>query len=180
MDDALHATGKWDYSGRYGIQFFVHYKDRHLFEPVYKNPELLLLKPHGSINWFRYKDIPWDDNSYHTLETLTMEEIEGTGLFLFLDLKDHPINMRLGARHDFEPKLKQPPELDIVPPGERSANRRNFALIKEQMMKVIARPYSCRFLHQTSIINDGDSWNEGHRKTSFRSNSLCASSKLLI
>lgn len=124
MDDALHNTERWFYHDGYGIDFFRMYEDRRELKENGRS-ESYLLKPHGSINWFRYRLSHWSDNNGFTCGDVTQEESERTGFYTFsrkltknnIGWHEHPVNQRLHLGKDYSPLLKVPCEVKIVPPG---------------------------------------------------------------
>ena len=119
IDMALYNTGKWFYEAGYGIEFGRVYFNRQQVLSGRRESKGLLLKPHGSINWFRYQDLYWSDKDGFTLEPVSEKEMEETFLFEFLRRtppRIQPVHMRLYLGKDYKPLLKKPAEIDIIPP----------------------------------------------------------------
>ncbi|MGA2465581.1 MAG: hypothetical protein ABSH06_14640 [Thermodesulfobacteriota bacterium] len=126
IDGALYNTKRWFYETGYGIEFKRVYFNKEEILDEKKESKGLLLKPHGSINWFRYQDLYWSDRDGFTGEPVSDEEAAGTYLFEFVRTKPprtHPAHMRLYLGKDFKPPLKKPAEINIIPPippGQKS------------------------------------------------------------
>jgi hypothetical protein len=112
-----------------------------------KRSKGLLLKPHGSINWFRYRDHPWSDKNGFTGEPVSKSELEETFFFEFTKIAPqniHPKDMRLNLAKNYKPLLKKPCEIDIIPPippGQKSklAERPAFQIIWDKVIIPIAK-----------------------------------------
>jgi hypothetical protein len=119
IDGALYNTKKWFYGTGYGIEFRGVYFNKEQVLDERKESKGLLLKPHGSINWFRYQDLYWSDRDGFTGEPVSDGEMAETYLFEFIRTKSprmHPAHMRLYLGKGYKPPLKKPAEIDIIPP----------------------------------------------------------------
>lgn len=129
MDEALYNTGQWFYHDGYWLPFFRMYRDGYEFKESGKS-KCYLLKPHGSLNWFRYNEygnkIEHQSNGYpppFTNEDITYEELKQVGFFTFSkDWKNvgryrPPDKQRLERGRYYNPKLKTYCVVNIVPPG---------------------------------------------------------------
>lgn len=99
---------------------------------------ILLLKPHGSINWFRYMEHYSSTKDGFTGEYVSDEERMQTFLMLFSRNKRgiliHPRNMRLDMAKNWKLNLKMPCALDIIYPAKKSkVNKINYFRIYEEM-----------------------------------------------
>ena len=118
LDEAMNDTGKWNYEDGYGIKFKdVIYKYKENEDSAYQNKSNnLLLKAHGSINWY----------------SRTSGE---NGLYLFMPLKR---NLRGGAMdtlrvYEYDNDGNQY-FTSIVPPGsKREAYSEVWLQIKETL-----------------------------------------------
>lgn len=141
IDEALYNTGKWFYNDGYGFAFFRTYKDRREFKEIGKSKSYLL-KPHGSINWFKYVDIHWSDKDGFTAEIIEEEEKNQTGFFTFtrklskdnLGWHTHPRNQRLNLGKNYSPSLKGPCRINMVPPGLK---RKEFPKIWVKIKEIL-------------------------------------------
>jgi hypothetical protein len=140
MDGALYNTDKWFYETGYGIKFKrIYFSKKEILDEGEKSKGLLL-KPHGSINWFRYEDLAWSNKNGFTAEPVSEIEMEETYLFEFLKKRPprtHPVHMRLYLGKDYNPPIKKPAEIDIIPPippgeGSKLEERPAFKRIWEQ------------------------------------------------
>jgi hypothetical protein len=126
IDEALHNTKQWFYETGYGIEFKRLYLNGTQISGEKKRSRGLLLKPHGSINWFRYLDHPWSDKKGFTGESVSKSEMEETFFFEFTKTEPqhiHPKDMKLNLAKDYKPPVKRPCEIDIIPPippGQKS------------------------------------------------------------
>jgi len=119
MDSALQNSNEWFYETGYGIKFQRVYINKKEISEGMRRSKGLLLKPHGSTNWFRYQDFYWSDTNGFTCEPVSKKEMEETFLFEFLKGEPpriHPIHMRLNLGKNYAPLLKMPVEIDIIPP----------------------------------------------------------------
>jgi hypothetical protein len=119
IDTALYSTGKWFYETGYGVEFSKVYFNRQQVLIERKKSAGLLLKPHGSINWFRYQDLYWSSKNGFTAEPVSDEEMAETYLFEFIRTRPpgiQPVNMRLHLGKNCKPPFKKPAEIDIIPP----------------------------------------------------------------
>lgn len=142
IDEALYNTGEWFYHDGYGFTFYRMYQDGKEFKEAGKS-KCYLLKPHGSINWFKYVDIHWSDKNGFTAEVVKEEEMNQTGFFTFsrrlskdtLRGHRHPRNQRLYLGQYYRPLLKAPCRVNIVPPGLK---RKEFPEIWIKIRKLLA------------------------------------------
>jgi hypothetical protein len=147
IDEALHNTQEWFYETGYGIEFKKIYLNKVQIPGEKKRSKGLLLKPHGSINWFRYRDHPWSDKNGFTGEPVSKSELEETFFFEFTKIAPqniHPKDMRLNLAKNYKPLLKKPCEIDIIPPippGQKSklAERPAFQIIWDKVIIPIAK-----------------------------------------
>jgi hypothetical protein len=119
IDEALHNTKQWFYETGYGLKFKRLYLNETQILVEMKKSKELLLKPHGSINWFRYQDHPSSDKNGFTGESVSKSEMEETFFFEFTKTKPqhiHPKDMKLNLARDYEPPVKRPCEIAIIPP----------------------------------------------------------------
>jgi hypothetical protein len=172
IDDCLQNTGNWDYSSGYGFNFFTQYKDRVLFQPQNNQSPVKLIKPHGSINWFRYKDIPWSDRSGYTCEPITDNEKNGLGLSIFVEKMQHPRHMRLNQGLGFNPPLKKPVEVAIIPPGENFEAHSTYRIIHDQMEVEIASAQKITVVGFGMKDTDADSRNLFQKARTTNSHSI--------
>lgn len=140
LDEALSKTGKWFYESDYGFEFEKIYLDRQEIKKEGKNSSILLLKPHGSINWFRYGDHYSSTKDGFTGEHVSDDERKQTFLMLFSKNKGgiHPIHKRLNIAKGWKPNLKMPCGLDIIYPAKKNKSgfeRINYFKINEEMKK---------------------------------------------
>jgi hypothetical protein len=150
IDEALHNTKEWFYEKGYGIDFKEVYLNKVQISGEKKRSKGLLLKPHGSINWFRYRDHPWSDKNGFTGEPVSKTELEETFFFEFTKTEPqriHPKNMRLKLGKDYKPLLKRPCEIDIIPPippGQKSklTERPAFQIIWDNAIISISKAES--------------------------------------
>ena len=161
MDDALAATDCWNYHTGYGTKFFMAYQDRKA-TPEPSTPSVLtLLKPHGSMNWFRYSLRSFRNEPAFTGDEPTEEEMSSTGLFVFSPewrKSNHPVDADLGLGVGFDPKLKVPADIDILPPGEASAvSRPQFARTRALVGEVIRTARTVTIIGFALKDSDSDS-----------------------
>lgn len=141
MDEALHNTGQWFYNDGYGTPFFRMYSDGMAFTENDKS-KCHLLKPHGSVNWFRYGKFHWSDKDGFTAEEVSDKERAQTGFYTFsrhltketVGRYVQPVNQRLNLGQHYDPLLKMPCEIDIIPPAKK---RRAFPSIWSIIKKVL-------------------------------------------
>lgn len=146
IDEALHNTKQGFYETGYGIEFKRLYLNGTQILGEKKRSKGLLLKPHGSINWFRYRDHPWSDKNGFTGEPVSKSEMEETFFFEFTKTEPQhiqPKDMRLKLGKDYRPLLKKPCEIDIIPPippnqRSRLAERPAFKIIWDKVITAIA------------------------------------------
>lgn len=145
IDEALHNTKEWFYETGYGIEFKKVYLNKVQISGEKKRSKGLLLKPHGSISWFRYQDHPSSDKNGFTGEPVSKSEMEETFFFEFTKTEPqhiHPKDMRLKLGKDYRPHLKMPFEIDIIPPippGQKSrlTERHAFEIIWDKVITAI-------------------------------------------
>jgi hypothetical protein len=144
IDEALHNTNKWFYCTGYGFEFKRMYKDKKEFKCDGTKSRELLLKPHGSINWFRYMDFVTNTKNGFTGEKVSDGDKKDTYLFEFSrrfnnlsKVRMHPVEKKLNLGANYSPRLKMPAEIDIVPPGTKY-DRSNHGKIWKQVEKSIA------------------------------------------
>ena len=122
VDDALNATDRWYYETGYGLSFAWKYENREAVDLRHNESKITLLKPHGSLNWFRYGDTYLGRHNGFTCERPTDGEKQSAGLYRMPTEKrtgvSHPVQMTLKQGIGLQPPLKQPVEALIVPPGE--------------------------------------------------------------
>ena len=146
IDEALHNTNQWFYETGYGLKFKRLYLNETQILGEIKKSKGLLLKPHGSINWFRYQDHPSSDKNGFTGGLVSKSEMGETFFFEFTKTEPqhiHPKDMRLKLGRDYSPLLKMPCEIDIIPPippGQKSrlAERPAFEIIWDKVITAIA------------------------------------------
>lgn len=142
IDDALSVTGKWFYDNGYGINFYRTYCDSQEFNRNNPMSSCLLLKPHGSLNWFKYRSFYSGKMEGFSGEAVSEEEREDTGLFLFSLKRRNPSechNLRLNMGRDYNRLLKMPAKVDIVPPGEYIRQQRSqYQKISSAIRKAIS------------------------------------------
>ena len=146
IDEALHNTKQWFYETGYGLRFKRLYLNETQILVEMKKSKGLLLKPHGSINWFRYQDHPSSDKNGFTGEAVSKSDMGETFFFEFTKTEPqhiHPKDMRLKLGKDYRPPLKMECEIDIIPPvpsGQKSrlADRPAFKIIWDKVITAIA------------------------------------------
>lgn len=143
LDEALFNTGKWYYESGYGFKFKKIYLDRVQIDSEERTSPTLLLKPHGSVNWFRYRDHYSSATNGFTNETVRDEDRAETFLMLFSKDKAgiHPIHRRLNMAKEWSPPLKMSCGLDIVYPNKTThsmAKRTNYTLIRSKMKALLS------------------------------------------
>jgi hypothetical protein len=109
IDEALHNTKQWFYETGYGFEFKRLYLNGTQILGEIKKLKGILLKPHGSINWFPYQDHPWSDKNGFTGEPVSKSEMEETFFFEFTKTEPQhtqPKDMRLKLGKDYRPPLK--------------------------------------------------------------------------
>ena len=142
LDEALYNTGQWFYESGYGFKFKRLYRDKREFKETEKKSKGLLIKPHGSINWFRYRHYVRQKGDGFTGETVTDEERDDIYLCEFSRYSPgitdiQPIDQRLNMAKNYAPQLKIPGEIHIIPPGVRE-NRDPFKDIWDEVKKTIS------------------------------------------
>jgi len=136
MDDALFVTKQWHYFNGYGINFLKSYFDGKEVTTHIEKSKCLLLKPHGSMNWFKYMNFISSDTDGFTGEFVSDEESKQIGLFCH-SFKRRNLSERgklaLSLGKNYEPPLKMAVQVDIIPPGEKFSNDRLQYQVKSQM-----------------------------------------------
>lgn len=138
LDEALSNTSKWFYESGYGFNFERIYLDQEGIDNERKASSAILLKPHGSINWFRYRDHYSSTTDGFTGEAVSDDDRAKTFLMLFSKNKIgiHPIHQRLDMAKGWKPPLKMPCGLDIIYPNKKSRSwvkRTNYLYIRDKM-----------------------------------------------
>jgi hypothetical protein len=161
IDDALAATGCWFYGTGYGIQFFKTYQDQKVMFDFDSPSIITLLKPHGSINWFRYSLRRFQNEPAFTGEAATDDELSSTGLFVVSPewrKCNHPVDAALNLGAGFNPKLKVPADVDILPPGEAPAvSRPQFARMRALVGEAIRTARTVTIIGFALKDSDSDS-----------------------
>ena len=142
LDEALFKTDRWFYESGYGFEFERIYLDREQIDNRKRVSSTLLLKPHGSINWFCYRDHHSSTTDGFTGESVSDEDRSKTFLMLFSRDKIgiHPIHKRLDMAKGWKPPLKMPCGLDIIYPSKKSRawiRMRNYILIRDKMTTLL-------------------------------------------
>lgn len=139
MEDALLELNAWHPSTGYGIEFWRFYVDRSLAEMTSQSSRVLVLKPHGSMNWFQYVLRSFHDNGF-TGEVVSDDELSGVGHLAYThgfrcvhDAQE--LSDEFGS--SFNPPLKGLIEPGIVPPTTEWLHRPHIAktidLVEEMM-----------------------------------------------
>jgi hypothetical protein len=123
LDEALANTGKWFYESGYGVTFNWLYVNNELVLNAGRKSAVLLLKSHGSMNWFRYGNFFSTDRQHFTGEPVLEIERSMLGLYEFEryfqgnSLKRiQPKHCRLDQGIKFGKKLKMSVEPALIPP----------------------------------------------------------------
>lgn len=158
LEDALVATQNWCFEKGYGINFNnVYYKyDKDKFLTYPSEIPVLVLKPHGSINWYRESKNARDENIYLVVP-------------ISWRLRGGTFNEHL-KYYDYSKKSQQLESL-IVPPGMKRIVSRE---IRERMQRELSEA--------NTIISIGFSFNnkDEHIIEEFRDIKFKDSLKVLI
>ena len=103
IDEGLCNTRRWFYETGYGIKFKRVYINKIEGGEGDRASNGLLLKPHGSINWFRYRDFYSSDTNGFTAEPVSEDDRKET--FLSEYAKATP--------------SRDPPDTNEAQPGKR-------------------------------------------------------------
>ncbi len=178
MDDALFSTSKWNFETGYGIDFYRMYCDGKQIADKPKSSNCILLKPHGSINWFRYQDFYSDKWDGFTGATVSHDERQQTGLFWFsLKRRNNSewMKLRLDLGRGYAPLLKMPVSTDIIPPGEtREVKRSAYNKIYHEMANLV------RKAEVITIIGFGMKDTDAYSKYLFQQARLQNSKKIIV
>lgn len=178
MDDALFVTQKWNYATGYGVSFKWMYLDgkQERFSSI---PSMcVLLKPHGSMNWFKYRSHNSINKNGFTGDSVSDEERGETGLFLFsLSRRNdsEKVKLKLNLGRNLDPLLKMPVETDIIPPGDlRDVKRHAYDQIYKQIAAQIKE------IDIVTIIGFGMKDTDAYSKYLFRKARMQNNKKLRV
>lgn len=141
FEDALAGASAWQYQTGYGVEFDEVRTDHGAAATRTRaSSDGRVLKPHGSINWYRYKLRSFQSAPF-TGETVSGRELMGTNLAVFTSpyrrsMNQIDLGLELGT--EFKPPLRGPIEMDIVAPGvQKRKERPAFEAIWDQMSEVV-------------------------------------------
>lgn len=165
LDEALSNTDKWFYESGYGFGFERIYLDREQIDNKGKVSSAILLKPHGSINWFRYRDHYSSTTDGFTGKDVSDEDRAKTFLMLFNKntIAIHPIHQRLDMAKGWKPSLKMPCGLDIIYPSKKThswVKRTNYILIRDTMVALFKEADDIVFIGFALKDPDGDEFRD--------------------